>query len=568
MPVRSAAAAALSALAVLTPAVLTPTASAQTVVPFAGEGENLQPVVRVKVPRVNEVELAGDWAFLSTDSGDEGEGGLAIVNIKDPTKPFVEGTWNAAMAKLEGSYGDVDISPDGKTVYLTNAHGSVTEHWIAIIDVTDKSKPKLIGKIDDDDTMDYVHTANLDNNLIYLNPQVAPFFPQPGNAHITVFDVSDPAKPVKKGTIATATSDTSLAHDSYIDHRPDGKTLLYGASIFQTDVWEVTAPGQASFMQTIRGDQTISHDVQPNHDRTVIIVDDEGALGGQLDENVSACSGVGSGPAKVNSGSVHFYPAAPDGSFANGGLVKLGSFNKPANVNTGACVAHVFWQAPNENRLTQAYYRQGTSVLDFSDPANPTELGNFITENTPRYWSFKPHKGFIYGSNMEDGLDIFKYTGEGGTRWPATAGPAEVQRAARQGVPYVPMEGVAPTPTTPAGVPAGPAAPVVTADTRKIGRFAFKARARKVAGKKGSKQKLLLGFIDSKGRSAGKIRIPRRAGGATTVSVKGIGVVGKYRWILKSAGKAVGRGTFTVKQAKGSKLKLSATAKILATSVK
>lgn len=557
--------AALTALAVLTPAAL-----AQTVVPFAGEGENLEPVVRVKVDRANEVELAGDWAFLSHDSGDEGEGGLAIVNIKDPSKPFIEGRWNAAMAGLEGSYGDVDLSPDGRTAYLTNAHGSVTEHWVAILDVTDKSKPRLIGKIDDDDTMDYVHTANVDNDLIYLNPQVAPFFPQPGNAHITVFDISDPAKPVKKGTIATATSDTSLAHDSYVDHRPDGRTLLYGASIFQTDVWEVTAPGQATFMQTIRGDQTISHDVQPNHDRTVIVVDDEGLLGGQLDENVSACSGVGAGPAKVNSGSVHFYPAAPDGSFADGGLVKLGSFNKPPNVGTGACVAHVFWQAPDENRLTQAYYRQGTSVLDFSDPSDPQEIGNFITENTPRYWSFKPHKGFLYGSNMEDGLDIFKYTGEGGKRWPATAGPAEVQRSARQGVPYVPIAGVE-TPTVPnapgaPGSPGAPATPVV-ADKRKLGRFSFKARAKRVSGRRGSKQQLLLGFIDGKGKSVGKIRIARRAGGATTVRVKGIGVVGKYRWILKSRGKAVGRGTFTVKRS-SSKLKLSATAKILATSAK
>ena len=111
-------------------------------------------------------------------------------------------------------------------------------------------------------------------------------------------------------------------------------------------------------------------------------------------------------------------------------------------------MAHVFWQAPNENRLTQAYYRTGAFILDFNPlvsaggvpgPIEPKMLGQFLPEGGAMYWSNKPHNGYMYASDMLHGLDVLKYTGEEGKRWPATAGPAEKQRAARQGVPYVPI---------------------------------------------------------------------------------------------------------------------------------
>ena len=415
---------------------------------LTGTGENIEGVARVDVPGANEVELAGNWAFVSTDAVGDQTGGLTIVNIAKPSRPFVQATWFSGEATPEdanASFGDVDLSADGNLAVLTNAHaasrgaGEGKLAWAYLIDVSDKDNPRLVGKVIDDDTMDYVHSATLDNGgkTLYLNPQVAAFFPQPGNAHITVFDISNPANPVKKGVIAPPGSEAGLAHDSYVDHRPDGKTLMYAASVHKSDVIDITNPLAPTWMQSVTSPSyTISHDVQPNHDRSVIVVDDEGAAGGQLDESVSACGKVGEDPATVDSGSVHFYAANADGTFANAGAVHLGSFNAPTNVDTGACVAHVFWQAPNENRLTQAYYRTGAFIVEFEDPANPEMLGWFLPDGGAMYWSNKPHKGYMYASDMEGHLDVLKYTGEGGTRWPATAGPAEVQRAARQGVPF------------------------------------------------------------------------------------------------------------------------------------
>src|SRR3954453_11283049 len=124
-----------------------PTAAAQDVVPLAGKGENIQPIARVKIPRVNEVEMAGDWAFISADANEDGQGGLVIVNVADPAHPFVEGQWRAQQAGLiNSSYGDVDLSPDGNLAVLTNAHapkrteGQVV--WAVLIDTSDKAHPK------------------------------------------------------------------------------------------------------------------------------------------------------------------------------------------------------------------------------------------------------------------------------------------------------------------------------------------------------------------------------------------------------------------------------------------
>jgi hypothetical protein len=533
-------------------AIAAPAAFAQTL-PLVGKGENIQPVARVPVKCVNEVELAGDWAFLSDDvcEGDE-SGGLTIVNIANPEKPFIEGRWECA-----GGWADVDLSPDGNIAVLTNGHQVECldgNTWVAIIDISDKKNPKLLSTIQDDETIEYVHTVNLDNNLLYLNPQAAAFYPQGQNPHIPIYDISDPSNPVAKGFVES--TGVGLAHDSYIDHRPDGKDLMYSASIHTTDIFDVTDPFKATMIQrTTSPEITISHDVQPNHDRTVLIVDDEGAAGGQLDEQVSVCGKLGGpGPAAIDSGSVHFYEAAPDGTFANGGAVELGSFNAPATVNEGACVAHVFWQAPDQNRITQAYYRIGGYVIDFEDPANPKSLGNFVADGGSDYWSLKPHRGYLFGSAQEanGGLDILKYTGQG---WPSNAGPAEIQRAKRQGVEYKPLT----LPGSGTAVPTTQLPGAGQVDTRAIGPVKFTAKLKKVTGKKGKKTAITFTFFDAKGKKVGTAKVKKAAGKKAKVKVSGGAVAGKYRWTAKAGKKTLGKGKFTVKGKAGTKLSTTST---------
>jgi hypothetical protein len=536
-------------------AIAAPAASAQA--PLAGTGENIQPIARVPIPHPNEVELAGDWAFVSSDGSESytpaehTDAGLVIVNIKDPAHPFIEGKW-----VCDAGWGDIDLSPDANIAVLTNAHGDECTDGgaqVAILDVSDKKNPKLLSTISDDE-MPYVHTVTLDNGgkTLYLNPQAAAFYPQGTEPHIAVWDISDPKAPARKTFISK--TGIGLAHDTYVDHRPDGKTLMYAASIHTSDVFDITDIMKPVLLQQMTSPEiSISHDVQPNHDRSMIIVDDEGAAGGQLDEGASACGKIGGpGPAGVDSGSVHFYAANADGTFLANGAAELGSWNAPANANEGACVAHVFWQAPDQNRLSQAYYRMGAFVLDFDDPLNVKMLASFQSEQGADYWSNKPHRGYLFATDQDGagaeeplggGLDILRYTGEQGKAWPATSGPAEVQRSARQGVPYVPLTlggqpvGTAPLP----GAGAGP-------DTRPVGRVKFKAKLKKVAGKKGKKTKVTFTFVDAAGKKVGTASVKKAAGKKAKVTISGGAVAGKYKWTAKAGKKVLGRGKFTVKK--------------------
>jgi hypothetical protein len=138
-------------------------------------------------------------------------------------------------------------------------------------------------------------------------------------------------------------------------------------------------------------------------------------------------------------GAIHFYNLSPAGLVPNGGTSKAGIFNidlqpnEPAQVAAEAgCTSHVFWQAPNQNRLTIAWYGRGTRIVDFEDPSNPQQLGFFVPQGADT-WSAKPHCGYIFTGDMVRGMDVLRYTGEGGNAWPTTSGKADPRRATIQG---------------------------------------------------------------------------------------------------------------------------------------
>src|SRR5688572_11219985 len=73
--------------------------------PLAGTGENIQPISTIEIDdsQKNELELAGDYAYVDYDNG------FDIVDISDPARPKTVGEH-----KCKGSGGDIDISPDAR----------------------------------------------------------------------------------------------------------------------------------------------------------------------------------------------------------------------------------------------------------------------------------------------------------------------------------------------------------------------------------------------------------------------------------------------------------------------
>ena len=86
-------------------------------------------------------------------------------------------------------------------------------------------------------------------------------------------------------------------------------------------------------------------------------------------------------------------------------------------LETENCVAHNGSLIPVSGKdiFVQAWYQGGISILDFTDSSNPIEIAYFdrgpIDEKvliTGGYWSAYYYNGYIYGTEITRGLDVFR----------------------------------------------------------------------------------------------------------------------------------------------------------------
>jgi hypothetical protein len=101
--------------------------------------------------------------------------------------------------------------------------------------------------------------------------------------------------------------------------------------------------------------------------------------------------------------------------------LKFGGYYKmPAwNTATENCVAHNGGLVPVPGRdiMSQGFYQGGATVFDFTDPAHVKEIAYFdrgpIDANklvVGGYWSVYYNNGYLYGSEIARGLDVFELT--------------------------------------------------------------------------------------------------------------------------------------------------------------
>jgi hypothetical protein len=101
------------------------------------------------------------------------------------------------------------------------------------------------------------------------------------------------------------------------------------------------------------------------------------------------------------------------------GKLKLAGYYKmpAAQTELENCVAHngSLIPIPGRDIFVQAWYQGGVSVMDFTDAAHPFEIAYFDRgplDNTKRglggYWSAYWYNGYIYGSEIARGVDVFK----------------------------------------------------------------------------------------------------------------------------------------------------------------
>jgi hypothetical protein len=83
------------------------------------------------------------------------------------------------------------------------------------------------------------------------------------------------------------------------------------------------------------------------------------------------------------------------------------------------CVAHngSLVPIPGRDIFVQAWYQGGVSMMDFTDPTHPFEIAYFdrgpldaVKHGTGGFWSVYWYNGYIYGSEISRGVDVFRLT--------------------------------------------------------------------------------------------------------------------------------------------------------------
>ncbi len=108
-------------------------------------------------------------------------------------------------------------------------------------------------------------------------------------------------------------------------------------------------------------------------------------------------------------------------TLSNRALTLAGYYKLPAvQTELENCVAHdgSLIPVPGRDILVQAWYQGGISIVDFTDPAHPAEVAFFDRGPLDAeklgdgggYWSAYWYNGYIVGSEITRGLDLFELT--------------------------------------------------------------------------------------------------------------------------------------------------------------
>jgi hypothetical protein len=80
----------------------------------------------------------------------------------------------------------------------------------------------------------------------------------------------------------------------------------------------------------------------------------------------------------------------------------------PAGTPAPVCSVHVF--SSEGSKVFLGSYNAGLQVVDYSNPAAPRQVGEYIAEGTTA-WGALFHQGLVYVGDMTRGLDVYEFEG-------------------------------------------------------------------------------------------------------------------------------------------------------------
>ncbi|MFG1818819.1 LVIVD repeat-containing protein [Kribbella sp. NPDC049174] len=402
------------------------TASADPPDTGASKSDNITHLASVPMTGALTGGLNTDIAFAGKKAYVGNFAGFAIYDVGDPANPRM-----ISQVACPGSQNDISVY--GGLLFLSTDQSrsnnscqsvpqspTIKESWegIKIFDVRDPANPRYVAAVE---TKCGSHTHTLipepSNRSVYIYN--SSFFPnatypdcQPPNDRIDIIKVPlrDPAKaavvasPVlfpDGGFPGSETGDaTSGCHD--ITAFP-ARRIAAAACMGDGVLLDISRPAAPRVIDRVQDAENFSfwHGATFNGDGTKVVFMDELGGGGGAECNEAV------GPDK---GATAVFDILHR-------KLKFRSYYKiPRHQAEGEnCVSHNGSLIPVRGRdiMVQAWYQGGFSVWDFTDSANPHEIGYF--DRPPRrpasfggYWSAYYYNGTIYGTESVTAFDTFK----------------------------------------------------------------------------------------------------------------------------------------------------------------
>jgi hypothetical protein len=387
-------------------------------------------------PRENVEYIGGHNGFTGGHVAVEGDrlylgsygNGLRIYDVSDPAAPAYLGQYTPGLR--------ADAPPDaavfdGRHIAVLNGtrrtHGALPPEArtdrTEFLDVTDPANPKLLWTFGPDQIDGESHNGDIvDERRLYLPSggvgvqglriyDLSPLVGMPTGAPRNVFR-GDPASlweasPYRQGKPVGAPFTHTHDIEVYVDHPVEGLgprdivLLAEGGnylgdgdtgSVFVIDITDPAAP--VVLQRWLHESGPDHHPIRYHHEAQLLASDPSVML--VTDEDMhSGCGGAGG---------IVAVKLSPDLTEAE----ELSEWFIPFGTPAPVCSVHVF--SSDGPLVFIGSYNAGLQVVDYSDPANPRQVGHFIAEGTTA-WGALYHRGYVYVGDMARGLDVFRYTG-------------------------------------------------------------------------------------------------------------------------------------------------------------